>query len=219
MQTLGFARALEPALMERYPDEGDRASALLRYMEFFNTNPFLASAVLGGAAHHEAAGEEELAGQTVKMLMGPFGGIGDSFFWGALRPLLLVIAIACVQAGQLWVVAAAVAAFALINLFSRAHLLNLGLSRGRRVVISVQRAGLVVWAQHLKVVAAALLGWVMVVAVATGPASGWGIGVLPLALGAVALASLVAWAARREVDPLWMVLGCTLITVGGSVLI
>lgn len=219
MQTLGFVRALEPVLATRYPEEEERAGALLRYMEFFNTHPILASAVLGAIVRHEAQGEVELSEKTVKMLMGPFGGMGDSFFWGALKPLFILIALAAVQQGQLWVAVAMVVGFALINVISRVCLLNLGISLGRRVVVSVQRLGLMAWAQRIKVLASLLTGWVMVVALAQSPAAHWGIGVFVLAAAATFLALVVAWGARREVDPLWMVILCSLLAVGGSVLI
>ena len=61
MQNLGFAYAMGPALDELYPDPAARAKATARHLEFFNCQPYMAAAILGGAARVEervAAGRE-----------------------------------------------------------------------------------------------------------------------------------------------------------------
>jgi PTS system mannose-specific IID component len=96
MQGLGFAFALEPWLERIYPDLAERRAALERHSEYFNTQPYAASLVLGCVcameesaaalpAAQRAAAYERL--RAVKRTMGSgFGGLGDSFFWSALRP-------------------------------------------------------------------------------------------------------------------------------------
>ena len=96
MQNVGFAYSILPALRDRYgsrPEEFSRA--LKRHLEFFNTHPAMAAVILGAAIRLEervAAGEEDSrAVGTFKVgLMGSLGAIGDSYFWGALKPMASV---------------------------------------------------------------------------------------------------------------------------------
>ncbi len=93
MQNVGFAYCILPALRKLYdgrPDDLQRA--VKRHLEFFNTHPALAPVVLGAAVRLEeraANGEvDPRAIGTFKVgLMGSLGAIGDSFFWGALKPM------------------------------------------------------------------------------------------------------------------------------------
>ena len=94
MQNVGWAYAMIPALKKLYKTKEDRAQALKRHLEFFNTHPYLASPVLGVTLtleEEKAAGREidNAAIQGVKIgMMGPLAGVGDPIFWGTLRPVL-----------------------------------------------------------------------------------------------------------------------------------
>ena len=82
MQSLGFAAAISPAIGEVYRDspEGKRA-ALKRHLAFYNAHPYMASPVLGAAIRLEEAvkegGAPPDAPAALKMVMGPYGAIGD----------------------------------------------------------------------------------------------------------------------------------------------
>lgn len=92
MQNVGWAYSMIPALKKLYTSKEDRASALKRHLEFFNTHPYLAAPVLGVTLtlEEEKAGGEDIdnaAIQGVKIgMMGPLAGVGDPVFWGTLRP-------------------------------------------------------------------------------------------------------------------------------------
>lgn len=94
MQNVGWAYAMIPALKKLYTDKEDRAQALKRHLEFFNTHPYLASPVLGVTLTLEekrANGVEidNAAIQGVKIgMMGPLAGVGDPVFWATIRPVL-----------------------------------------------------------------------------------------------------------------------------------
>ena len=93
MQNVGFAYAILPALREIYMNRPEEAlKAVKRHLEFFNTQPSMGAMILGASVRLEervAAGEADPRGiGTFKVgLMGSLGAIGDSFFWGALRPM------------------------------------------------------------------------------------------------------------------------------------
>lgn len=94
MQNVGWAYSMIPALKKLYTTKEDRAEALKRHLEFFNTHPYLAAPVLGVTLtleEEKAAGEDidNAAIQGVKIgMMGPLAGVGDPIFWGTLRPVL-----------------------------------------------------------------------------------------------------------------------------------
>lgn len=108
MQSLGFSYALLPVLKKLYPDRAEFESRLRLHMEYFNTQPYLAAFILGAVVRLEeerAAGRASAAIDATGLkaaLMAPLGALGDSLFWGALKPLAAVIAVALVMAGIWW---------------------------------------------------------------------------------------------------------------------
>ncbi len=101
MQHLGFCFALLPLLRRLHPEPGspERREALRRHLEFFNTHPVMAAAILGAVARLEAEGQGGAAHSCKMALMGSYGAIGDSFFWGALRPAAGIVG---ATVGLLW---------------------------------------------------------------------------------------------------------------------
>jgi mannose PTS system EIID component len=96
MQAIGFCVTLIPALKKLY--KGDELSeALKRHLEFFNTQPFMATPIMGITAAMEeqranGADINEASISGVKIgLMGPLAGVGDPIFWGTLRPVLAAL--------------------------------------------------------------------------------------------------------------------------------
>lgn len=94
MQNVGWAYAMIPAIKKLYASKEDRSAALKRHLEFFNTQPYLSSPILGVtlALEEERANGaviDDAAIQGVKIgMMGPLAGVGDPIFWGTLRPVL-----------------------------------------------------------------------------------------------------------------------------------
>ncbi|MBK1813154.1 PTS mannose/fructose/sorbose transporter family subunit IID [Clostridium sp. YIM B02505] len=94
MQNGGWAYAMIPAIKKLYTTKEDRAAALERHLEFFNTHPYVASPVIGVtlALEEERANGapiDDVTIQGVKIgMMGPLAGIGDPVFWFTVRPIL-----------------------------------------------------------------------------------------------------------------------------------
>ena len=91
---MGFMYGMAPVLDKLYADDEERKKeAYQRHMEFFNCTPQLTPFIMGLAASMEeqnANSEEgEFQTESISMiktsLMGPFAGIGDSFFQGTIR--------------------------------------------------------------------------------------------------------------------------------------
>ncbi len=107
MQSLGFGYAMEPALRKLYPDEAEYETRLRVHLDYFNTQPSFASFLLGAAVGLEqerATGRNPAAdpASLKTSLMAPLGALGDSFFWGALRPFAAVAAVAVYLLGSWW---------------------------------------------------------------------------------------------------------------------
>lgn len=90
MQNLGFTYAIIPFLGERNVSDQDTRDFLNRHLQMFNTHPYLSASLIGSIIRMEEdrpVGQDATSVEMVKQsLMGPYAAIGDTFFWGALRP-------------------------------------------------------------------------------------------------------------------------------------
>ena len=90
MQNLGFVFSLIPLLHSKPSNPKELESILTRHLQMFNTHPFLSAPLLGSIIRMEEdkpSYEDASSIMAVKQsLMGPYAAIGDTFFWGALRP-------------------------------------------------------------------------------------------------------------------------------------
>lgn len=97
MQNGGWAYLMIPAIKKLYKTDEERAAALKRHLEFFNTQPYMASPIVGVtmALEEERANGAEIddtAIQGVKVgMMGPLAGVGDPLFYFTLRPVLAAL--------------------------------------------------------------------------------------------------------------------------------
>ena len=107
MQNGGVAYTLIPAIKKLYQTKEDRAAALKRHLEFFNTHPYVAAPIIGVtlALEEEKANGTEIedaAIQGVKIgMMGPLAGIGAPVFWFTVRPILGALGASLAQAGNI----------------------------------------------------------------------------------------------------------------------
>lgn len=107
MQNGGWTYALIPAIKKLYKTKEERAAALKRHLEFFNTHPYVASPILGVtlALEEERANGapiDDVTIQGVKVgMMGPLAGIGDPVFWFTVRPILGALAGSLAIAGNI----------------------------------------------------------------------------------------------------------------------
>lgn len=107
MMGLAFCHTLSKPLEVLYPDKEDYKKALMRHMNFYNTEPTLGSIIPGvilGLEEGKANGEpitEELILGTKTALMGPFAGIGDSLIGATYNSIIASIAIGLSEGGSL----------------------------------------------------------------------------------------------------------------------
>jgi len=145
MQNLGLLATLAPLLRHLDLDRNQLRQTCRRYYGFFNTNPYLASYVIGGLLRLEndmasgTAVPERMVTGFRDTLARACGSLGDQLFWLGLRPAVMLTACGMAvfwnwQAGLVPVVL-----FALGQLLFRRRGLNLGYSLGPDVVDVISR--------------------------------------------------------------------------------
>lgn len=175
----GFAFALAPILRKLYL-KADQPRSFQRHLEYFNTQPYMASFILGAVARMEL--EKSKAPLTewrqraeeinaLKMgMMGPVAAMGDSLFWATYRPFCGLLSAGLVFTGVFSTgsYAAATAVFFFLVLYNAGHLgvrtlgFTQGWTRGDQVVLSLRKYGFQEATQGLKVTAAMILGVLLV---------------------------------------------------------
>lgn len=189
MQHLGFLYAILPALKHFYPDQGF-ADAVRRHAGHFNTNPYMAPAVIGTTLSLEeqragGEGEEIDIADFKQMILAPYAAMGDALFWGGIRPLAAVIALFAAAKGE------ALAPLAFLLLFNLFHLgfrwsgLRRGYHQGIALIDFIHDLKLPDWAIRAKEATIVLLGGYFAYIVATGLEAAeiplfWGLILLPL---------------------------------------
>ena len=107
MQNGGVAYTMIPAIKKLYSSKEDRAAALKRHLEFFNTQPFMANPIFGVTLALEeekanGADIDDAAISGVKIgMMGPLAGAGDPLFWFTLRPIFLSLGASLAVSGNI----------------------------------------------------------------------------------------------------------------------
>ncbi len=163
MQGLGFLAAIAPALKELFENKEERVAALKRHSAYYNAHPYMASPILGAVIELEERAAkglgDELAGCTFKeALMGPYGSIGDGFFWGMLRPIAALIGIVATLLYGLWGPVIFLGVYNLFHIWMRWKGLGWGLKYGVNVIERIAELDLPAWSNRGRYLGSALLG-------------------------------------------------------------
>ena len=165
---MGFMYGMAPVLDKLYKnDETRKKEAYQRYMEFFNCTPQMTPFIMGLAASMEeqnANSEEgEFQTESISMiktsLMGPFAGIGDSFFQGTLRIITFGIGLSFAQQGSVLGPILAVLLFAIPSLLVAYYATFLGYNSGNKYLAKLYQEGLMDRVMHFaSIVGLAVVG-------------------------------------------------------------
>lgn len=138
MQSLGFFYSINPAIKAIHKTEDNLKEASKRHLEFFNTNPYMAPAIIGAAIRLEESGasDEEIKGLKTA-LMGAYGAIGDSLFWGSLRPMAAITGVILALSGFLWAPIVFLVMYNLPHIFIRGYGMLAGYRMGVGIVSAI----------------------------------------------------------------------------------
>jgi PTS system mannose-specific IID component len=146
MQNLGFAYAIIPLLREKKLSGKDEAELLTRHLQMFNTHPYLSTPLIGSIIRMEEgrqSGEDASSIIMVKQsLMGPYAAIGDTFFWGALRPCAGIFAVALAWMGWILAPLAFMMIYMPVHIWVRAKGFIEGYRQGKQGIEFVRRIDL-----------------------------------------------------------------------------
>lgn len=140
VQALGICYIMIPAIKRLYKPGADRNEALKRHLEWFNTQPYCASPILGVAAamEEERANGAQIDGSGISGvkigLMGPFAGVGDPIFWGTVRPVLAALGASLALGGNILGPILFFVLFNMIRLALKYYGLNYGYRKGREIL-------------------------------------------------------------------------------------
>lgn len=156
-QNLGFLFALEPLLRRLYPERDEFSRAAMRHLACFNTQPYMSGFALGvvGRMERERAalkpGEREAQDKKIDRmkasLSAALAAMGDSFFWGTLRPacaaatLLVWLVLWTARAPHpiFWGLLFYLASYNAVALWARRTGLARGFAAGAEVVEELER--------------------------------------------------------------------------------
>jgi len=147
LATVGYMFCLIPGLRVLYPDPRQRRMALSRVMGTVHTNPFLSTFLLGYTLRREqnlVRGKRKPPEDLVPFLQGPLSGIGDSLFWGTLRPGAALLGVMVALFGwdhpsMVWMGPLIfLLAFNIPHLYFRFHGMSAGFVYGQRISRAIQ---------------------------------------------------------------------------------
>jgi PTS system mannose-specific IID component len=214
MQSLGFCYAIEPVLRKLYPDQAEYEARLRLHLDYFNTQPYLASFILGATIRLEqdrASGRNSAADVPglKAALMSPLGALGDSFFWGSLKPFAAVVAAALLITGSWWAPLLFLLIYNSWHVGLRAAVLFWGYTSGGDAVELMARYRFTKMAKLFKVMSLSVLGGIL------GALPVWrpelrpalNIPVMLMALSGLALTVVLVAIARKGGSPIKLMLG------------
>lgn len=220
MQSLGFAYAMEPILRKLYPDKDEYARRLNLHADYFNTQPYLASFILGATIRmeHERASGREAATDSISLksaLMAPLGALGDSFFWGSLKPFIAVIAAALLMTGSWWAPVLFLIAYNVFHVGLRISLLFRGYASTGDAVVLMQHHGFTKMARAFKVTSLGLVGGILGMAPVWQPEFRPAIPIhgFVLSLSALGFALILIVLLRKGFSPVTLMLGLALFCI------
>lgn len=145
---MAYAYSMMPIIKKLYKTDRERAEALKRHLEFFNTTPHLSTLILGiSTAMEESNAKSEdfdtSSINNVKVgLMGPLAGIGDSFFWGTLRVIATGIGTSLALQGNILGPILFLLVFNVPHILLRYFSMMGGYKLGAGVLDRIQKSGL-----------------------------------------------------------------------------
>ena len=144
MQSMGFCVTMMPAIKRLYSTKEERAAALKRHLEFFNTQPWIGSAIMGVTAAMEeqranGAAIDDGAISGVKVgLMGPLAGVGDPIYWGTARIILAALGASLAATGSIIGPLLFFIGINIIRILTRWYSMKYGYEKGTEIVSDME---------------------------------------------------------------------------------
>jgi len=215
MQNVGFAFCIMPALTRLHQGE-DLKAAMRRHLEFFNSHPYMADALLGATVRMEedlaaGRGTPERIQAFKATMMGPMAAIGDSFFWASLKPFAAALAVAGIFSDVPWAPLVFLLLYNMFHLVLRFYGLFAGYRMGDRVFEKLYQIDLVQFSDRSHYLAGVCIGvtGALVVDHSSYSRAALGGNLEPVLL--IALVLIMFQLLKRKFAMLWLLYGFTLL--------
>ncbi len=226
MQALAYCYAVLPFLKVAYKDKTEALqSAVLNHLQFFNTNPWVAPYILGinVAMEENADGNTEEAVTSIKTgLMGPVAGLGDSLFvvipWTIFGAIAANMALDGSPAGIfIWIAVSVALKMLSIPLF------NAGYTSGTKLITTIEKS-LKLLTESTSILGLMVVGALIPSVVRANIALTFKQGeltmkgqeildqIMPGLIPAV-LVGIVYWALKKDVKPIYLILGVMVVSI------
>ena len=146
LQALAFCNASSTILRKLYKNDDEFKEALVRHLEFYNSEGTMGGMVQGIvlSMEEENAVSHAVPGQIITGiktgLMGPLAGIGDTLVWGTIKPI--IYALGCTFALQGNPIGGVFPfLFAIITYIAGWFLLKFGYTLGKDAVMKLMKSG------------------------------------------------------------------------------
>ncbi|MEX1484210.1 MULTISPECIES: PTS system mannose/fructose/sorbose family transporter subunit IID [Enterococcus] len=226
MQALAYCYVVLPFLKIAYKNKPEALQkAVLNHLQFFNTNPWVAPYILGiNVAMEENADEntEEAVTSIKTGLMGPVAGLGDSLFvvipWTIFGAIAANMAIDGSPVGiLLWIVVSVALKLVSIPLF------NAGYASGTKLIATIEKS-LKLLTESTSILGLMVVGALIPSVVKANITLNFKQGnfsmkgqdildqIMPGLLPAL-LVGLVFWALKKNVKPIYLILGVMVLSI------
>lgn len=236
MQNLGFAYIMAPAIKRLYPSLDQRKDAMKRHLGFFNTSPIMQSLITGVvlAMEEQRANGADISDASINAvktaMMGPMGGFGDPLWLGTIRPVLSAFAVSLVLSGYgIWGPVLFFLGWNVLRLVFRYVSQMAGYHRGADIITLfntgiIKNVGNVTSVFGVFMMGVIVARWVQVDFVSlrnvfTGMTNSHWLTIL--ANGSINVAAPVCltlvcvWLIRKQVSPIWIILGLFVLGILG----
>jgi len=219
MQNIGFLTSLLPQLPQLTKDKEEQKQILKRHLQYFNTQPYFASVIIGStlAQEHDRINsglpQAEDIIRAKQNMMGPFAALGDSLFWGTLKPFTGMVAVFLILINKiLWAPLVFLFLYNVPHLFLRLHGLRMGYRKRLGVVQTVFKYRCQTLIKTIKMMGLIFLGGSLPVFSSQidgvfSPYADFYLQLLSFTVLTLGLAFLL----RRGFSPQWLLLGLLLI--------
>jgi PTS system mannose-specific IID component len=217
MQNLGFAFAMIPTIRFLGGDRDQVSRMLARHLQLFNTNPYMSGPIIGSAMRLEeelySDGNNPDVDQLKTTLMAPYAAIGDSFFWGSLKPLAAAAGVLLAMKGFLFAFLVPVLIYNPFHLWIRLKGFVEGYRRGRDGIEFIRKMNLPWMSRQLRWISVALLA--VLAAVAASAASFPAVSDVRLLAKGVLLGVILAcfWMLKKGISALGILYGVSFLVI------
>ncbi|NPV44688.1 MAG: PTS system mannose/fructose/sorbose family transporter subunit IID [Firmicutes bacterium] len=148
LMAVGMTDMLIPALRKFCKTKEQMVEALKRHLVFYNCHPYLGAMIAGimVAMEEKKANDEPIDDATINgvktAMMGPFAGVGDSFFWGTVHPIFLSLSAALALEGNISGFFIALLFFTVFPIVNHVFFINYGYRLGTNVLDKLESSNI-----------------------------------------------------------------------------